>query len=36
VLPLTVGADHRAVAGAYVARALADLCSHVEENDATD
>jgi pyruvate dehydrogenase E2 component (dihydrolipoamide acetyltransferase) len=36
VLPLTIGADHRAVAGAYVARALADLCSHVEENDATD
>lgn len=36
VLPLTIGADHRAVAGAYVARALADLCSHVEENDAAD
>jgi pyruvate dehydrogenase E2 component (dihydrolipoamide acetyltransferase) len=36
VLPLTIGADHRAVAGAYVARALADLCSHIEENDASD
>jgi len=36
VLPLTIGADHRAVAGAYVARALADLCSHVAENDAVD
>jgi pyruvate dehydrogenase E2 component (dihydrolipoamide acetyltransferase) len=30
-LPLTLGADHRAVDGAYAARALSDLASHIQE-----
>jgi pyruvate/2-oxoglutarate dehydrogenase complex dihydrolipoamide acyltransferase (E2) component len=30
-LPLTLGADHRAVDGAYVATALDDLVASIEE-----